>query len=289
TGGKGVQVWGDHFTTRAEATAYAKEVIDRGIGGSNAVVVEELLEGEEFTLQAFVDGKRVVPMPLVQDHKRAYEGDRGPNTGGMGSYSMEDHLLPFVPKGDVDRAVGIMESTVAAMAREGRDYRGILYGQFMETVYGPKVIEFNVRFGDPEAMNVLPLLEDSLLGASFEIVEGRLTPKRFRKMATVCKYVVPKGYGTSPLENAPLRVSTREGDNTLLFYASVNDGDGIVLTTRSRSIGILGIASRLEDAERFAQSGLSGIEGEFFARHDIGTRAAIERKMTHMTRVRTGR
>ncbi|HID74170.1 MAG TPA: phosphoribosylamine--glycine ligase, partial [Thermoplasmata archaeon] len=151
TGGKGVRVWGDHFNSPEGALHYAKEVIDERIGGSRAVVIEELLTGEEFTLQAFVDGRTVVPMPLVQDHKRAYEGDRGPNTGGMGSYSMPDGLLPFVPREDVERAVEVMEGTVRAMEKEDRGFRGILYGQFMETADGPRVIEYNVRFGDPEA------------------------------------------------------------------------------------------------------------------------------------------
>jgi phosphoribosylamine--glycine ligase len=251
-------------------------------------VIEECLTGEEFTLQAFVDGRNVVPMPLVQDHKRAYEGDRGPNTGGMGSYSMSDGLLPFVPEEDVERAVEIMKRTIEAMADDGNEYRGILYGQFMETAAGPKVIEFNVRFGDPEAMNVLPLLEDSLLDISWQIVEGRLEPAKFKQMATVCKYVVPKGYGTDPMEGSPLQVSPMDRSDLMLFYASVNDGNGVVLTTRSRSLGILGIADRIQDAERNAEEGLSGIQGEFFARHDIGTMEAIQRKIDHMELVRKG-
>ncbi len=288
TGGKGVKVWGDHFQNSAGAIHYAKEVIDTCIGGSRSVVIEECLTGEEFTLQAFVDGKNVIPMPLVQDHKRAYEGDRGPNTGGMGSYSMPDGILPFVPQEDVDKAVEIMRKTVEAMAESGNEYKGILYGQFMETVDGPKVIEFNVRFGDPEAMNVLPLLEDSLLEISWQIVEGRLEPAKFRPKATVVKYVVPKGYGTDPLEGSPLKVDTPETTDLMLFYASVNAGNGFVLTTRSRSLGILGIADRIQDAEKHAEAGLSGIDGEFFARHDIGTMEAIQRKIDHMARVRKG-
>jgi len=288
TGGKGVKVWGDHFQNAVGAAHYAKQVIDREIGGARSVVIEECLTGEEFTLQAFVDGRNVIPMPLVQDHKRAYEGDRGPNTGGMGSYSMSDGMLPFVPEEDVARAIEIMKRTVEAMAESGNEYKGILYGQFMETIDGPKVIEFNVRFGDPEAMNVLPLLEDSLVDISWQIVEGRLETATFRPKATVCKYVVPKGYGTDPLEGSSLKVNMTETNDLLLFYASVNAGNGFVLTTRSRSLGILGIADSIQDAERYAQEGLSGIDGEFFARHDIGTMETIQRKIDHMARVRKG-
>ena len=113
-----------------------KRAYEGEIGGN--VVLEERLVGEEFTLQAFVDGEHLVPMPLVQDHKRAYEGDVGPNTGGMGSYSLEDHMLPFVSHRDYDTALRIMEETVAAMRAEGTPYRGVLYGQFMNTREGPK-------------------------------------------------------------------------------------------------------------------------------------------------------
>ena len=154
TGGKGVRIMGEHVD-RNGAIDYAKQLEGR-------VVVEERLIGEEFTLQAFVDGTHLIPMPLVQDHKRAFEGDQGPNTGGMGSYSMPDHSLPFVTHNDREKALRIMKDVVAVMAKIGQPYRGILYGQFMNTRNGPMVIEFNARFGDPEAMNVLSLLESDM-------------------------------------------------------------------------------------------------------------------------------
>ncbi|MDT8358490.1 MAG: phosphoribosylamine--glycine ligase, partial [Methanomicrobiaceae archaeon] len=125
TGGKGVRIIGEHVD-REEAKTYI-----RSLGGD--VVLEERLIGEEFTLQAFADGKTLVPMPLVQDHKRAFEGDEGPNTGGMGSYSMPDHSLPFVTVKDRKAALRIMQDAMVSMQREGFPYRGILYGQFMNT------------------------------------------------------------------------------------------------------------------------------------------------------------
>jgi phosphoribosylamine--glycine ligase len=137
TGGKGVKVMGEHLLSKEDTYRYLEEIFAKHIGGGG-VVLEEKLVGEEFTLQAFCDGRTVVPMPLVQDHKRAYEGDVGPNTGGMGSYSQEDHLLPFVTAREQDTALDIMQRTVEAMRAEGRDYRGILYGQFMNTRYGPR-------------------------------------------------------------------------------------------------------------------------------------------------------
>ncbi|MDD1720277.1 MAG: phosphoribosylamine--glycine ligase, partial [Methanoregulaceae archaeon] len=154
TGGKGVRIMGEHLDAEG-AIRYVNTL-------SGGVVLEERLIGEEFTLQAFVDGTHLVPMPLVQDHKRAFEEDTGPNTGGMGSYSMEDHSLPFVSGEDRARAFHIMENVVAVMEEAGHPYRGILYGQFMNTRTGPMVIEFNARFGDPEAMNVIPLLGTDL-------------------------------------------------------------------------------------------------------------------------------
>ena len=192
TGGKGVRIMGEQVD-RAGAIAYARSL-------KGDVVLEERLLGEEFTLQAFVDGNHLVPMPLVQDHKRAFEGDTGPNTGGMGSYSMPDHKLPFVSKKDYVRALAIMQSVVAAMERTGSPYKGILYGQFMNTAEGPKVIEFNARFGDPEAMNVLSLLSSDLSEIVCRIAEGSLAASHvsFNSRATVCKYLVPKGYPDTP-------------------------------------------------------------------------------------------
>jgi len=167
TGGKGVRIMGEQVDKEA-ALEYIREI-------DGDVVLEERLIGEEFTLQAFVDGTHVVPMPLVQDHKRAYEGDVGPNTGGMGSYSMPDHTFPFVSEADYEKAFTIMKDVVASMAQEGIPYRGLLYGQFMNTTDGPKVIEFNARFGDPEAMNVLSLLVSDLSEIIRHIIEGTLS------------------------------------------------------------------------------------------------------------------
>jgi len=161
--GKGVKVMGDQLKTIDEAIEYGSAVISRKIGGTAAVLLEERLTGEEFTLQCFVDGKTVSPMPAVQDYKRAYEGNLGPNTGGMGSYSQPDGLLPFLNRTDYKNATEIIRRTVAALRKDGIIYKGILYGQFMMTEVGPKVIEFNARFGDPEAMNVLALLETDLV------------------------------------------------------------------------------------------------------------------------------
>ncbi|AGB05267.1 phosphoribosylamine--glycine ligase [Aciduliprofundum sp. MAR08-339] len=290
TGGKGVWVMGDHFQTKEEGIEYAKRVLEEGIGGEKKVIIEEKLVGEEFTLQVFTDGRNIRGMPLVQDFKRAYEGDRGPNTGGMGSYSMEDHLLPFMDDKDYARAMKILEDIIAAMRREGREYKGILYGQFMLTAEGPKVIEINCRFGDPEAMNVLSILESNLVDISWNIIEGKLNEKiEFKNKATVVKYVVPEGYGTSNvIKGSEIKVNEDriEKEGALLYYASVDEKSGRIYTTTSRSLAVVGIGKDLHEAEHIAEGALKHITGRIYARHDIAKREMIERKIEKMRELR---
>ena len=156
TGGKGVKVQGDHFQTAAEAFDYCKEVLQE----HPVVVIEEKLDGEEFSLQCISDGKTVVATPPVQDHKRRFVDDKGPNTGGMGSYSDADHCLPFMRPEDVAAGLAITQQVAEAIYRETGDYyKGIMYGGFIITRDGVRLVEYNARFGDPEAMNILPLLK----------------------------------------------------------------------------------------------------------------------------------
>jgi phosphoribosylamine--glycine ligase len=291
TGGKGVKLSGDQLQSKSDVIAYASEVLDKKIGGSARVVIEEKVEGEEFTLQAFSDGTTVTPMPAVQDHKRAFEGDFGPNTGGMGSYSQQDHLLPFLRKDEYDQSVYVMQKVVDVLKRDGCPFKGPIYGQFMLTGDGPKVIEFNARFGDPEAMNVLSILESSFLDACEQMASGSGTGVRssFAHMATVCKYVVPVGYGVESLSGSPLTVDEKsiEKEGARLYYAAVNQSDdGRVLTTTSRALGIVGIAECIAEAEKRCESALSHVKGEYFVRHDIGRPEALSKKVAHMEKIR---
>ena len=291
TGGKGVRVWGDHFSTKAEAVAYGREILEKKIGGTARFLVEEKLVGEEFSLQAFCDGTRLVPMPLAQDHKRAYEGDKGPNTGGMGSYSEADHLLPFVPTEDHDRALETMRRTIEAMAARGTPFKGILYGGFMATKHGPKLLEHNVRFADPESMNVLPILEDDFLGICVGLAGGNVpTNVKFARKATVCKYVVPMGYGSHPKAGEQLKVDEESIRRTgaKLYYASVDEKAGHLYTTTSRSLAVVGIAANLEEAESISEEALAFVAGSFYARRDIGKPEVVERKVERMQKIRQG-
>jgi phosphoribosylamine--glycine ligase len=278
TGGKWVRIMGEHLD-RDGAIAYV-----RSLGGN--VVLEERLIGEEFTLQAFVDGRHLVPMPLVQDHKRAFEDDEGPNTGGMGSYSMPDHTLPFVTRDDAGQALAIMKEAVSAMEKAGFPYRGILYGQFMNTAGGPMVIEFNARFGDPEAMNVLSLLESDFSSIIEKIVSGTLSPSdvSFSKKATVCKYLVPEGYPHAPKTGEELRIGGNS--RAILYYANIDEQDGRYFTQTSRTMAFVGLGDTLEEAEQIAEHAASSVAGRVRHRRDIGTAAMLQKRIAHMKELR---
>jgi len=278
TGGKGVRIMGEHVDTDG-ACEYIREI-------HGEVVIEERLIGEEFTLQAFVDGEHLVPMPLVQDHKRAYEGDTGPNTGGMGAYTLPDHSLPFVTRVEYQAALSIMNQVVRALAAEGSPYKGILYGQFMNTTQGPMVIEFNARFGDPEAMNVLSLLRSDMGMLVRDITSGTLDPSSvvFEKKATVCKYIVPDGYPDSP-ESGSVIVPASAGP-ALLYYASVLEQSGRLITQSSRTMAYVGIGDTLEEAESIAESAASEVQGPVRHRRDVGTMEVLRRRIEHMKAIR---
>jgi len=291
TGGKGVRVSGDHFNGPIEALEYVKEVIDNQIGGSAKVLIEEKAIGEEFTLQAFSDGYTILPLHAVQDHKRLLPGDKGPNTGGMGAYSCSDGFLPFLSKSEFEEGGAILQKIVEALNKEGCRYVGPIYGQFMITADGIKIIEVNARFGDPEAMNVLPLLETDFVELCDAMIKGNLSRKKLKikKKSTVCKYVVPEGYGVKSIVGAKILVD-EDSINSIgsrLFYASVNKENAYVSTTSSRSLAVVGISDSLSSAENICEQALTHVEGDhIFIRHDIGTSELIEKRVKHMNELR---
>ena len=298
TGGKGVKVTGEDLPSKEAELEYAREIFQNKVGGGK-LIVEEFLDGEEYSLQAFVDGHNVHLMPLVQDHKRAYENDSGPNTGGMGSYSDRDHLLPFVSKEDVEASSTIMTDVVHALRREtGEEYQGILYGQFMlarslnEEEPSPKLIEFNCRFGDPEAMNALTLLseETSFLEVCERIAEGTLKQKHFafQEKATVCKYLVPAGYPENATPTQPITVDEKTIANlgADFYYASVDMKDAQLVTTSSRTLAVVGVAETISSAEQIAEEATGHVQGPLRHRRDIGTADLIRKRLEHMRALR---
>jgi phosphoribosylamine---glycine ligase len=291
TGGKGVKVADDHFSTMDEAQRIIETILKEEIGGRSKVLIEEKAIGEEFTLQAFSDGDTILPLPLVQDHKRLKPGDKGPNTGGMGSYSSADGLLPFVSKSDFEHSALILQHIIEALQKKNCPYIGPIYGQFMLTGDGPKIIEINARFGDPEAMNVLPIITNNYLKICDAMMNQHLPEIKLevKKRATVCKYVVPEGYGMKSLVGKRIDVdeSVIDQSGSLLFYASVNKMDNYVTTTSSRSLAVVGMGDTIHQAEENCENGLKAIKSDhIFIRHDIGTKDLIDKRVVHMKKIR---
>ena len=279
-GGKGVKVAGDHLHSHDEALAYCQELVD----SDGEFVIEEKFVGEEFSLMSFCDGDNLKHMPAVQDHKRAYEGDTGPNTGGMGTYSDANHSLPFLTNNDISQALEINIQTARAIKDKfGVGYKGILYGGFMATASGVRLVEYNARFGDPEAMNVLSLLESDFIDICIGVADGTLdqVDVQFANKATVCKYAVPDGYPDSPVKGEPIDVSKVKNLDGL-FFASVDFKGTSLVEAGSRTIAMVGVADTISDAEALAEKEVSSISGPLFHRTDIGTDKIVQKRVDHM-------
>ena len=280
-GGKGVKISGEHLDSVASGLEYADSIIRNG----GSFLIEEKLVGEEFSLMSFVDGKTCCHMPLVQDHKRAFEGDLGPNTGGMGTYSFADHSLPFLKDSDVAEAQRTNELVVKQLFKKtGVPFVGILYGGFMLTKNGVKVIEYNARFGDPEAMNVLSIMTSDFLELCECIVNGELNKNsvEFEKLSTVCKYAVPKGYPNKPLKDF---VVDCDAKNVNIYLASVKLVEDKIVACGSRTVAVIGKNKNIFDSESAAENLVSTIKGQLFHRKDIGTEKLILRRVARMKRI----
>ena len=283
--GKGVKVAGDHLHSYQEALDYCMEIFAQG----QSLVIEEKLIGQEFSFMCFSDGNTLVPMPLIQDNKRAYVDDKGPNTGGMGSYSAPDHSLPFLRPSDVESAWNINQRVLNALMTEMNEkYVGILYGGFIATAAGVYVIEFNARFGDPESLNVLSILESDFVDLCLSLTQGNLQAGQvvFSKKATVCKYAVPDGYPDHPVRHVEIDIN-KVGNKTYLYLAAVNAEEGKLYATGSRTAAYVGVADSIDLAEQIAEQEISCIEGPLFHRKDIGTSALINKRIEAMQRLRS--
>lgn len=283
-GGKGVKVSGDHLNNHREALDYARECLK----AAGRVVIEEKLVGQEFSLMSFVDGKHSVEMPAVQDHKRAYEDDKGPNTGGMGSYSDANHLLPFLKPSDMDEARTITHLVADALVREtGAQFKGIMYGGFIVTSSGVRLIEYNARFGDPESMNVLPLLNTNFVQVCEAVINGDLNNLKveFAKKATVCKYIVPEGYPEHPVKGQKITVG-KISPGVKMYYSSVDQTNEGLLLSSSRAVAFVGIADSIIEAEKLAESACGTVQGPVFYRKDIGTSQLIAKRVAMMDAIR---
>jgi phosphoribosylamine--glycine ligase len=237
-----------------------------------------------------VSGSKVVDMPAVQDHKRAFDGDTGPNTGGMGTYTDADHTLPFLKKTDLDRAKGINRLVAAALLQEcGEPYKGILYGGFIAVRDGIRVIEYNARFGDPEALNILPLLSSDFVDICLSIISGELRDDlvTFEKKATVCKYITPRSYPEKKDEKGqPVIFPTDIPKDAHIFFGDVSQSDDGLLLGGSRTAGIVGIGRNIAEAERTAEALCESVRGPIRFRRDIGTQKLIQKRIDMMKELR---
>lgn len=287
-GGKGVKISGEHLKNTDEGVRYAIDCLNE----CGRVVIEEKLIGVEFSLLSFVSGTRVVDMPVVQDHKRAYDGDCGPNTGGMGSYTDAYHSLPFLSSYDIERASEINRLTAEALMKECKaPYKGILYGGFIAVNDGVKIIEYNARFGDPEALNLLPLLASDFVSICQAIICGNLSDDmvHFEKKATVCKYIVPNSYPEKKDEKGmEVIFPEKPPANARIFYGDISeDKDGKLHLGGSRTAGIVGIGDTVAEAEKLAQKLCSEVRGPVRFRSDIGTDALIRKRAAVMKELRS--
>ena len=285
-GGKGVKVFGEHLHTMADSLGYCEELLAAG----RPFVVEEKLEGEEFSMLSFVDGYTVVSMPIVQDHKRAHAGDTGPNTGGMGSYTDSNQLLPFLTEDDAEAAHEMNHRVAQALEKEcGAPFQGILYGGFMATRDGVRLIEYNARFGDPECLNLLTLLKTDFLDICRAIADRTLNSLAiaFLRQASVCKYLVPEGYPDAPRKGDAIVLPIQVPAGITTYFGAVDVDGGRLVATGSRTLGIVATAATIYEAEALCERVITEIEGPFFHRADIGTAAALQKRAQHMDALRS--
>ena len=274
--GKGVFV----ATTLEEARVGVEACFSGQFGDAGStVLIEEYLQGPEVSLLAFVDGTTVLPMAPAQDHKRAFEGDRGPNTGGMGVYSP----VPIVYSSEYVRMLEILEATACALAEEGVEYRGVLYGGFILTEDGPKVLEFNARFGDPETQVILPRLETDLAEVLLATAEGRLdrVELSWSSRWAVSVVLASGGYPGDYTMGKP--ITGIEGAEALegvtVYHAGTRRrDDGVLVTAGGRVLNVTALGADFGSARDKAYEAVReiGFDGMFY-RSDIGARALAGR------------
>jgi len=299
--GKGVGVWGDHFNTREQLFEHFMANFQHG-----PVIIEEKIEGEESSFQAFCDGRHLVPLPETRDYKRAFDGDKGPNTGGMGSYKDKGDNLPFLTETDREKEIEIVSKIFNYLRgnSENSALRGIpFYVAFIHTGKGPKILENNSRPGDPEIINILPLLKDNFVDICYKILDGNLTRVEVEEEASVVTYKVPPNYGGfmetypqlvkkeeigTPVDlSQAYRLNEKYGDNIRVYPASMEIRNGETYALRSRAVCVVGISESIEEARKISLEGIKAIKGgALWHRTDIASKEHIERSIRHMEALR---
>lgn len=265
--GKGVVV---AMTVKEAETALQEMLLNSKFGEASAsVVMEQFLTGEEFSLMAFVYGGNVIPLEIAQDHKRAFDGDKGPNTGGMGAYSP----VPHIRKESIQVALEqILQPAAIAMEMEGRSFTGILYAGLIETAEGPKVIEFNARFGDPETQVILPRMKSDLVQVILEVLEGNKPEIEWHEEAMIGVVVAANGYPEEYEKGAVLKGIKNISQ---VFHAgTAKNAEGEFITNGGRVLLVGAKADSLKEAQQKVYAELEKLDcPETFYRKDIGRRA----------------
>lgn len=289
TEGLGVRVFGDQLKNENEVKKYIRKIINTGIGGSSKVIIEEKIEGEEFTVQCFVHGEHLLPTPAVQDFKKLLSGENGPNTASMGSYSQKGHLLPFMEEKDYETALEIIRKTIHGFQKEtGITCSGFLYGQFMVTAKGVKLIEYNFRPGDPEWINTLIILKNNFLDVILNLFQGEEQALSFENLATVCKYIVPEGYPEKLYQNLDVDLDKEaiQKIEGISYYYSCGLDKGKLNVGTERGIVFAAKAPTIEEANEKVEKAISLVKGKFYYRKDIGTKDLIHSKTEHVKKLR---
>jgi len=291
TAGKGVRVMGVHLLDDAQALDYSEEWMRR----DGKVLLEERLVGEEFSRIVFVSDGKLLPMPVAQDFKYAMDGDLGPMTGGMGSYTCADGSLPFLTKEDLVEADRLLQEVVNALDEEtGTHYRGALYGQFMATANGIRVIEFNARFGDPEGINLNALLHPTVdIPVLYSMTaEGRLPAEVgvFQRQASVVKYLVPHAY--PDVDPHPpvfdLDLARIEAAGMSVVYSSVEAENGRLRALGSRTLALVALGAEPGQLSARMEELLQQVEPtELTHRTDVGSAEVIAKKVNFMQQLRS--
>jgi len=300
--GKGVGVWGDHFANREELFEHFMSNFQYG-----SVLIEEKVDGEESSFMAFCDGKHFIPLPDTRDYKRAFDDDKGPNTGGMGSYKDVDGKLRFLTASEREQELALANKIFLGWSAKIKDdaaLKGVpLYLAFMHTGKGIKVLEINSRPGDPEIINLSALIQDDFVELCFEMVEGSLANVRMEKAASVLTYKVPSDYGgyadnfSSKVDkqsiNSPVDLSkaqalvTKYGNNIRVYPGSMETRSGKNYALKSRAVGVLGIGKSIEEARQISLDGAKAITGGgLWNRTDVASKKHIAKAVSHMEKLR---
>jgi phosphoribosylamine--glycine ligase len=292
--GKGVGVWGDHFRTREELFEHFLSIYEQG-----PVIIEEKIEGEEFSLQFFSDGRNLIETPAVRDYKRAFEDDKGPNTGGMGSYKDVGEILPFMSKKDWTDGLEIGNKIFRELKGDGRNTGlwGIpLYMAYTVARDGLKLFEINSRGGMPETQNLMPIMKNDFVDVCFDIIDGNLTKIDFENQAIVVIYKVPPTYGGKEKEfTADTRVDLtgsynlekKYGNKIKTYPCSMELRDNETFALKSRTVCVVGIGDDIQSARKISVEGIEAIKGaSLWYRKDIASEEHIRKSIEHVKRLR---